>query len=85
MASPNVIKDNGRCKETGKVSFLSKGDAKTALKRMHSSGANMDNKLSVYKCEFCDFHHIGTKTVCGETVPRNYLKIMANIKVNKKS
>lgn len=82
---PNSIRDAGRCSETGKMAFLSKKDAKLALRRMSCNGADVSNRLRIYKCQFCDYHHIGTITVKGEVVPRHYLQTIANIKVEKQS
>ncbi len=46
--------DNGFC-SCGKVTYRSKGDAISALRKMHPKYKT----LSVYKCPICNLYHIG--------------------------
>lgn len=48
------------CQQTGKVQFLSKGEAKKAKGRMLAKGKNCANDLQVFLCVACGYHHLGT-------------------------
>jgi hypothetical protein len=44
-----------------KRQYTTKGEAKTAIKRMQSSGTTMNKtgKLTTYRCAHCTYFHVG--------------------------
>lgn len=60
----------GTCEQTQKREYLSRKDAKQAIRKMMAEGDTPRNDLSTYLCEHCGYHHIGSKRLGPEITPR---------------
>lgn len=66
----------GRCEKTGKAKLKNRADAKASRKRMEH-GKRAHGKMIVYKCEHCDYFHVGSKEMGGVSVSREYHRQVA--------
>lgn len=66
-----VVPRIGGEKCMGKISYLTKKDAKLAIVHMRASGLAYANELQPFHCAVCGLHHLGKNK---KNVPRRYLR-----------
>lgn len=45
----------------GKRRYRHRGDARKAMRRQQTAGNGRGGRLTVYRCPWCDWYHIGNK------------------------